>query len=60
MKRLASLAIGLALSAGCAAIPPQHVGVLETFGKVHEETWGPGLHAWMPWLGVHRINCRTL
>ena len=60
MKRLAGFALILALSAGCAAIPPQHVGVLETFGKVQDETWGPGLHAWAPWLGVHRINCRTL
>ena len=48
------------LCAGCAAVPPQHVGVLETFGKVHTTTWGPGLHAWAPWFGVHRINCRTL
>ncbi|HEX7078541.1 MAG TPA: prohibitin family protein [Candidatus Eisenbacteria bacterium] len=61
MKRGTPLAIVLAglLGAGCAAVPPQHVGVLETFGKVHDETWGPGLHAWAPWLGVHRINCRT-
>jgi regulator of protease activity HflC (stomatin/prohibitin superfamily) len=50
----------IALSAaGCAAVPPQHVGVLETFGRVHDQTWGPGLHAWGPWFGVHRINCRT-
>jgi prohibitin 1 len=54
------LALILALSGGCAAVPPQHVGVLETFGKVHETTWGPGLHTWAPWFGVHRINCRTL
>lgn len=60
MKRLAGFAILLAVSTGCAVVPPQHVGVLETFGKVHNETWGPGLHAWAPWLGVHRINCRTL
>lgn len=50
----------VALSTGCAAVPPQHVGVLETFGKVHDTTWGPGLHAWAPWIGVHRINCQTL
>jgi len=60
MKRLIGLTLVLALSAGCAAVPPQHVGVLEMFGKVQDETWGPGLHAWAPWLGVHRINCRTL
>ncbi len=60
MKRLHGLFLVLALSSGCAAVPPQHVGVLETFGKVHEGTWGPGLHTWAPWLGVHRINCRTL
>ena len=60
MKRFAVLSVVLALSAGCAAVPPQHVGVIETFGKVSEQTWGPGLHAWAPWFGVHRINCRTL
>jgi prohibitin 1 len=60
MKRLIGLALIVALSSGCAAVPPQHVGVIETFGKVHERTWGPGLHPWAPWLGVHRINCRTL
>jgi len=49
-----------ALSAGCAAVPPQHVGVLESFGKVLDATWPPGLHAWAPWTGVHRINCRTM
>ena len=62
MKRL-RLFIGLAAvgiwGAGCAAVPPQHIGVLETFGKVQGATWGPGLHAWAPWLGVHRVNCRT-
>ncbi len=50
----------VALSAGCAAVPPQHVGVVETFGKVLDTTWAPGLHAWAPWTGVHRINCQTL
>jgi regulator of protease activity HflC (stomatin/prohibitin superfamily) len=60
MKRIAILNLVVALSAGCAAVPPQHVGVIESFGKVYKETWGPGLHAWAPWTGVHRINCRTL
>jgi regulator of protease activity HflC (stomatin/prohibitin superfamily) len=46
-------------SAGCAAIPAQHVGVVEVFGAVQERTLAPGLHAWMPWTGIHRINCRT-
>jgi regulator of protease activity HflC (stomatin/prohibitin superfamily) len=48
------------LAAGCAAVPPQHVGVVETFGKVLDASWPPGLHAWAPWTGVHRINCQTL
>ncbi len=60
MKRVAGFLLVVAMSAGCAAVPPQHVGVLETFGKVYDATWGPGLHAWAPWVGVHRINCRTL
>ena len=60
MHRFAASLLVLALASGCAAVPAQHVGVLETFGKVHDTTWGPGLHAWLPWIGVHRINCRTL
>ena len=60
MKRVAGFLLVIAMSAGCAAVPAQHVGVIETFGKVHDATWGPGLHPWAPWLGVHRINCRTL
>jgi prohibitin 1 len=61
MRRSPLIAITLSalLGAGCAAVPAQHIGVLETFGKVHGSTWSPGLHAWAPWLGVHRINCRT-
>lgn len=58
--RLATVALSALLAVGCAAVPAQHVGVLETFGKVQDTTWGPGLHAWAPWLGVHRVNCRTL
>jgi regulator of protease activity HflC (stomatin/prohibitin superfamily) len=58
--RLLLALFAAALSGGCAAVPPQHVGVLETFGKVHDATWSPGLHAWAPWFGVHRINCRTM
>lgn len=60
MRRFAAYLLVLALASGCAAVPAQHVGVLETFGKVHETTWGPGLHAWFPWIGVHRVNCRTM
>jgi prohibitin 1 len=60
MKHVAGWVLVLVLSAGCAVVPPQHVGVLDTFGKVHEGTWGPGLHVWAPWFGVHRISCRTL
>jgi regulator of protease activity HflC (stomatin/prohibitin superfamily) len=58
--RLTTVALSALLAAGCAAVPAQHVGVLETFGKVQDVTWSPGLHAWAPWLGVHRVNCRTL
>jgi len=60
MKRCALLTLVVAMSAGCAAVPPQHVGVLESFGKVQEQTWASGLHPWAPWFGVHRINCQTL
>ncbi|MGH7681835.1 MAG: prohibitin family protein [Candidatus Eiseniibacteriota bacterium] len=60
VRRLLIPLLAALLSTGCAAVPPQHVGVLETFGKVADTTWGPGLHAWAPWTGVHRINCRTL
>jgi len=59
LRIFAALLIAL-FSMGCAAVPPQHIGVLESFGKVLDTTWPPGLHAWAPWTGVHRINCRTL
>lgn len=38
MKRIAGFALVAAQSAGCAAVPPQHVGVVETFGSVHSQT----------------------
>ena len=59
IRRFTLLAV-LAMASGCAVVPTQHTGVLETFGKVHDTTWAPGLHAWAPWIGVHRINNRTL
>jgi regulator of protease activity HflC (stomatin/prohibitin superfamily) len=58
--RVALLLLVVAMAGtGCAAIPTQHVGVVEIFGAVQKDAWNPGLHAWMPWQGVHRINCRT-
>ncbi len=61
MKRLlpAVLLAALPLITGCAAVPAEHIGVIEVFGAVQPNTWPPGLHAWGPWFGVHRINCRT-
>ena len=56
---VAILALAGLLGTGCAAVPAQHIGVIESFGKIYETTWGPGLHLWLPWTGVHRINCRT-
>ncbi|NOT35668.1 MAG: prohibitin family protein [Candidatus Eisenbacteria bacterium] len=44
---------------GCAAVPAEHVGVIEVYGAVQKGTWAPGAHVWMPWQGVHRISCRT-
>jgi len=58
-RRAAPLLLAVLLSAGCATVPAQHIGVLETFGKVLPDSWGPGIHVWAPWVGVHRINCRT-
>jgi len=58
-RHAALLLLAAVLSAGCATVPAQHVGVLETFGKVLPDSWAPGLHLWAPWIGVHRINCRT-
>lgn len=60
MKRWLLLLAVAALASGCAAVPAGHVGVLESFGAVYKDTWSPGIHAWGPWFGVHRINCRTL
>ena len=62
MKRLMPfvlLAVAAAPLGGCAAVPAEHVGVIEVFGAVQPNTWPPGLHPWGPWFGVHRINCRT-
>jgi len=59
MKRLLVVVAALASLSSCAAVPTEHVGVLEVFGAVQQNTWGPGAHMWAPWLGVHRINCRT-
>jgi prohibitin 1 len=59
VRSAAVLAIAGALSSGCSTVPAQHIGVLESFGKVQDVTWGPGIHVWAPWFGVHRINCRT-
>lgn len=60
-RRLPLLVVAAAAyaAAGCAAIPAQHIGVVEVFGAVQDRTLQPGLHAWMPWTGIHRINCRT-
>lgn len=58
-RYVAILALAGLLGTGCAAVPAQHIGVIESFGKVYDTTWGPGLHLWLPWTGVHRINCRT-
>ena len=59
MRRLFLLACLAASATGCAAVPAQHVGVVEVFGAVQKDGWQPGLHLWLPWQGVHRINCRT-
>jgi regulator of protease activity HflC (stomatin/prohibitin superfamily) len=59
LLHLPLLAVVAALATGCAAVPAQHVGVVEIFGAVQPNTLPPGLHVWLPWTGVHRINCRT-
>lgn len=59
MRAMLLLAAIALTASGCSAIPTEHVGVIEVFGAVQKDTWGPGLHAWGPWQGVHRINCRT-
>jgi regulator of protease activity HflC (stomatin/prohibitin superfamily) len=58
MRRLLVAALALAAT-GCAAVPTQHVGVIEVFGAVQQNTYPPGLHFWGPWFGIHRINCQT-
>ena len=59
MRTIVLLVLIAFAAAGCAVVPPGHVAVTETFGAVSQNTWGPGLHFWGPWFGVHRIDCRT-
>jgi regulator of protease activity HflC (stomatin/prohibitin superfamily) len=59
MKTIALMLLIAAAAASCAVVPPGHVAVRETFGAVSNDTWGPGIHTWGPWFGVHRIDCRT-
>lgn len=58
--RFLTLCILALACVSCASVPAKHVGVVEVFGDVQEKTWSPGLHLWMPWQGVHRIDCRTI
>lgn len=48
----------MALLAGCAEIPTQHVGIVEHFSKVApDETKGAGLSVYMPFgTGIHDMN----
>lgn len=40
-------------------IPAGHVGILDTFGKVHNEVLMPGAHFVAPWTDVHRLIIKT-
>lgn len=41
------------------AIPAGHVGVLELFGNVYEQSLDAGIHVINPLLGVHKMSVRT-
>jgi regulator of protease activity HflC (stomatin/prohibitin superfamily) len=62
LRRLAILIAGLLLLTWLApfvVIPAGHRGVVTTFGKVHEEVMGEGLHFRIPIVHtVHRIDVR--
>lgn len=40
-------------------VPAGHVGVVTTFGRVHEETLPEGLHLIAPWNTVQELSIRT-
>jgi regulator of protease activity HflC (stomatin/prohibitin superfamily) len=42
-----------------ATVPAGHVGVVTTFGRVHEETLPEGIHVVAPWNSVHNMSART-
>jgi regulator of protease activity HflC (stomatin/prohibitin superfamily) len=54
---LAALAIG-AISA-VKTVPAGHVGVVDLFGKVRDQTLAPGLHFLNPLVKVHRLSAQT-
>jgi regulator of protease activity HflC (stomatin/prohibitin superfamily) len=53
------LLVWLVASNLTATVPAGHVGVVSTFGKVHEETLPEGLHLVAPWNSVHKMSART-
>lgn len=54
---LAALAIG-AISA-VKTVPAGHVGVVDLFGNVRDETLAPGLHFLNPLVNIHRMSAQT-
>jgi regulator of protease activity HflC (stomatin/prohibitin superfamily) len=54
-----ALVVALALWWSFATVPAGHVGIVTTFGRVHNEQLDEGAHFIAPWNSVHLMSLRT-
>jgi prohibitin 1 len=53
------VAVGFLLLLGVKTVPAGHVGVVDLFGSVRDDTLPPGLHILNPLVRVHRMSVQT-
>jgi regulator of protease activity HflC (stomatin/prohibitin superfamily) len=53
------IVLGLLLLLGVKTVPAGHVGIVDLFGKVRDNTLPPGLHILNPLARVHRMSVQT-
>jgi regulator of protease activity HflC (stomatin/prohibitin superfamily) len=62
-RAIATVVILIVLAVGMMAavktVPAGHVGIMDLFGKVRDETLPPGLHLVNPLIKVHRMSVQT-
>jgi prohibitin 1 len=54
---LVVLMIGASMSV--KTVPAGHVGIVDLFGSVRDETLAPGLHILNPFVSIHRMSAQT-